>query len=200
MNRKQILLSLIIIPSLVACYSKLPTPTYPTPLEKQTAIPIHNDGSDAYPIPTFSSDTYPTPEGNQEENNLKITPRDNPQPPSDAPQPEAGRGSASGVLVSISRNSILPLNTFYLTPAIGENSDSPPPISIGPDKSKGDILSTTNEKGEFYLSNIPSGNYYFIAWAPMDWPMSVVSPDNQSYRMIQIQADQKTLLGIVYIP
>jgi len=34
----------------------------------------------------------------------------------------------------------------------------------------------------------------------MDWPMAVTSPEDQTYRLIEITADQKNILGIVYIP
>ena len=190
MKRIRFLFPLLAIFLLVACQSRIPSPTITPTLESQFA----------YPLPSFEAETYPGPAGNQTASESKVTPGVIPIPPQDAPQPEAGKGSISGVLYSISKNSALALNTFFLTPAEGDNKKTPPPFTIGPVASRDDILGTTDEKGEFSLANVPPGNYFFIAWAPMDWPMAVTSPEDQTYRLIEISADQKSILGIVYIP
>ncbi len=190
MKRNQILFPLVLILLLTACQTGKPSPTItPTP-----------EAQSAYPQPTFVEEVYPGPEGNQPSIESKVTPGVVPEPPQDAPQPEAGKGSISGVLYSISKNSALAFNTFFLTAAEGDNKKTPPPFTIGPVEGRGNILGSTDENGEFSLANVPPGNYFFIAWAPMDWPMAVTSPEDQTYRLVEISADQKNILGIVYIP
>lgn len=190
MKRILFLFPFVLITLLAACQTGIPSPTVtPTP-----------EAQSAYPLPTAGKETYPGPEGGQSSIESKVTPGVFPVPPQDAPQPEPGKGSISGVLYSISKNSALSLNTFFLTLAEGDNKKTPPPFTIGPIASRGDITGTTNEYGEFSLANVPPGNYFFIAWAPGDWPMAVISPEDQTYRLVEISADQKNILGIVYIP
>lgn len=88
---------------------------------------------------------------------------------------------------------------FYLTPAVGEDHRQMPIWLIGPEEQKGDIRGYTNSRGQFALDNIPPGNYYMIVWAPYDWVPAETSEMDNSPLLVELGANQKKPLGIIYL-
>lgn len=163
----------------------------PQPADTNSAYPIGNaeqtNPSSAYP----SGSGYRSPALPADENIV---------PPADAPQPEPGKASVSGVIYSNSSSTALPGFQFYFTPAQGENNDEVPPVLTGAFSEKGDILVNTGSKGEFQVNNIPPGNYYIILLAPGDYLVAVNSKTDEKPRMVTLNADEAKPLGLIVFP
>lgn len=123
-----------------------------------------------------------------------------PVAPVHAPQPNPGKASISGTLYSYTLSRVIPETMFYLTRAVGDDNRKMPTWLIGPEVEKGDIRGWTDANGQFALNNIPPGNYYLIVWAPYDWIPAVSLSDDSSPRLIELPADRRQVLGIVYVP
>ncbi len=157
----------------------------------------------AYPGPSSFS-TYPGP------NSLSPYPAPQELPgidgtaipiwPTSPPPPEPSKASISGTVFSYTINRLIPGTLFYLTPATGPDHRSVPEIIAGPEDGKGDIRGTTDGKGQFVLNNVPPGNYYLILWAPYDWILAENSREDTSPRLIELGANEKHQLGMVYAP
>jgi hypothetical protein len=163
------------------------SPNSPKPDSNAETLP-----NKAYPVKTSDSpqSAYPS----DTENIEKQTPVDTVE----APVPEKGKASISGVLYSktVSRN--LSNVVIYLTPAIGSEKSSPV-LLYGPDKSKGDVPGITNEKGQFSLNNVPPGNYYLVALSSEHWTFGMISDQNENPKLIILSQDEKFDLGVIYI-
>ncbi len=149
----------------------------PTPQAKVGAIS---------PLPTHPPSPLSTPQ------NAK------PVAPAEAPPPIAGKASISGLLLSSRTGAIIPDTMFYLTPAVGPDKRSMPPILIGPEESQGDIRGKSDVTGAFTLNGIPPGNYFLIVWSPYNWPEADVSATDITPRLIELKAQQAEPLGDVY--
>ncbi len=189
MHRKRFYIALFAFVFLIACQSSTPV------LTEMVATVVDQS---TYPSPSLEPQEYPSPLGYQEPGETPVNGK-LPVPPNDAPDPGMENGSVSGVLYNFTNQTILTNNAFFLAPAINDAKE-PPPFTVGPDESRGDIKGLTDENGEFQMADIKPGTYYLIVWSPFDWPMAVVSPEDQSYRPIEIVVNQKSILGIVYIP
>lgn len=117
-----------------------------------------------------------------------------------APVPEEGKASLSGVLFQKSHSAVLAKFSLYLTPAQGENRDQPPPILAGPLADKGDIPTTSNEKGEFFFNNLEPGNYFLVVSLGYDYELAVKSLDDATPMLIRLEPNQQLALGTVIIP
>jgi hypothetical protein len=119
--------------------------------------------------------------------------------PPDVPVPEAGKAAISGVLYSIAGQSPIPGTLFYLTPGRGESQQDPPTVLAGPREENGDIRGTSDAKGWVSLSNVPSGNYYLVMWAPLDWLIALESEDDQTPRLIALEPDEQLNLELIHM-
>jgi hypothetical protein len=88
---------------------------------------------------------------------------------------------------------------FYLTPAIGPEKRAMPPILIGPEESQGDVRGQSDASGKITLNNITPGNYFLIVWAPYNWPEADTSATDPTPRLIELKANQREPLGVVYV-
>lgn len=120
-------------------------------------------------------------------------------PPAFAPEAEPGTASISGVIYSYTISRILPETLLYLTPAIGDQADTVPPLIIGPEEDSGDIITTSNVKGEVLLDDIPPGSYYMIVWAPLNWSIVEASDEDPSPRLIRLEAGEQIPLGVLFV-
>jgi hypothetical protein len=123
-----------------------------------------------------------------------------PAAPSDVPSPLPGKAAISGVLYSFNSSQIVPGTLFYLTKAIGDDKQSMPFVLIGPNDEAGDIRGQSDAKGQFTLNAVPPGSYFLIIWnPPYDWEPGVISGEDHTPRLIQLSADEKKPLGVVYV-
>jgi hypothetical protein len=192
----RIAFALLVMLSVGACNAQMPT-TSAAPTVAPTAAEVVLDAN-GYPAPAITGNQagYPAPEGSAAE----VQPgMDVPVPPADAPVPEAGMGSISGILYSFTIKMTLPGTDFYLSSGWGDSRKDPPAAFLGPQPEKGDIELRTDETGAFSASNIPPGFYYLAVFAPLNWAASVMSPEDSTMRLIEIKADEKTPLGVVYV-
>jgi hypothetical protein len=158
-------------------YDRLAT-DYPQLIEMQNQ-------STAYPS---LSDTYLT------------MPMSQLQPPP-APETAEGTASISGILYVPAEELVLIKMQFYLVAAEGDEHNLVPQILVvGGIASRGDIVSETNEKGEFSLANIPPGNYFLVASPPNTVMLAVNSETDMKPRLIKLEANQRQALGVVIIP
>ncbi|MBP7227998.1 MAG: hypothetical protein KA988_02730 [Longilinea sp.] len=122
------------------------------------------------------------------------------QPPA-APETAEGTASISGILYVPSQELVLTKMQFYLVAAEGDEHNLVPQILVvGGLASRGDIVSETNEKGEFLLANIPPGNYFLVASPPNTVTLAVNSPTDMKPLLIKLEANQRLSLGVVIIP
>lgn len=122
-----------------------------------------------------------------------------PDPPLSAPEPEPGKASVSGAIYSFTTKIRVAGTYAYLTPALGPQKDQMPGVLIGPQTEKGDFAFHTDDRGNFELNNVPPGRYFIIVWAPMTWNEVQVSETNIKAFLVDLPADQKTVLGKLYI-
>ncbi len=113
--------------------------------------------------------------------------------------PNLRKASVSGAIYSFTTKIRVAGTYAYLTPALGENKDQMPGVLIGPQKEKGDFAFHTDDKGNFELNNVPPGKYFIILWAPMTWNEVQVSETDIKALLVDLPADQKTVLGTLYI-
>ena len=123
-----------------------------------------------------------------------------PAAPSDVPAPLPGKAAISGVLYSFNSSQIVPGTLFYLTKAVGDDKQSMPFVLIGPNDEAGDIRGQSDAKGQFTLNAVPPGSYFLIIWnPPYDWEPGVISGEDHTPRLIQLSADEKKQLGVVFV-
>lgn len=120
--------------------------------------------------------------------------------PKDAPKPDAGKASISGLVYSPSLSMGVMKTGFYLTKALGENNHQISPILIGPDETKGDVRGITDKDGTFSVNNLEPGNYFIVLSAPNDWVPFERDGTSGAPRLIELKADQQLALGLLYVP
>lgn len=163
----------------------------PQPADTNSAYPIDNAEQ------TNPSSAYPSGSGDRS----PALPADaDIIPPGNAPQPEPGKASVSGVIYSNSSSTALSGFQFYFTLAQGENGDEVPPVLAGAFSEKGDILVNAGSRGEFQINNIPPGNYYIILIAPGDYLVAINSKTDEKPRMVTLNADEAQPLGLIIFP
>lgn len=122
-------------------------------------------------------------------------------PLTDAPQPDEGMASISGIIYVPREQLVMTKTQFYLTAGEGENKDQLPLIQVvGGIASRGDILGETDENGVFTLNNIPPGNYFLVASPANGVIVAIVSELDTNPRLITLEANQKLPLGVVVLP
>ena len=187
----QFLLVFVIVMSAAGCQASSASPQ-PTLVETATS------DSNAYP---YQGDTgtfvYASPDETQTTENTMVY--STPVPPVDAPQPEAGKASLSGIIFSHTIGRVLPKTNLYLTHGFGPEDKDFPPALIGPLESKGDIQATTDENGIFTLNSVLPGNYYLVVEAPYNWSVMQVSDLDSKPRLLKLMADQSYALGVVFV-
>jgi hypothetical protein len=122
-----------------------------------------------------------------------------PTAPQEAPVPDPGKASISGVLYSHTINQVVVGTGFYLLPAVGPEKKDVPSIIVAPDPSKGDIISYSDNNGDISINDIPPGNYYLVVWAPMNWSIAQTSEQDTTPRLLELNAGSRVPLGVIYI-
>jgi len=120
--------------------------------------------------------------------------------PKDAPKPDAGKASISGLVFSPSLQKGVMKTGFYLTKAVGEKNRQISPILIGPEESQGDIRGYTDEKGIFSVNNLEPGNYFIVLSAPNDWVPFERDGTSGVPKLVELKADEQLALGVLYAP
>lgn len=197
---KFILTAVIFVLVLGACQTVQPVTVKDTQATQPQAENTPSGEADAYPA--YPAESVPSQDPQVSypvQTPVKIyEPGELPTAPETAPEPQDGMASLSGTLFSFTDRSSVLGTPIYLTSAIGDNLV--PPVLVGPDTEKGDIISRTDENGNFTFDNVPPGNYYLVAWSPYTWTVGVVEPSEEAEgRLIQLEAGQKEVLGVMYI-
>jgi hypothetical protein len=153
---------------------------------------------DGYPaiIPTQIVTGYPVP---QNSNIVKVDPKIL-NLPKEAPLPDNGYSSLSGVLFSKGNSTILGNFRFYLTPAQGTDNNLVPPVLVGPVKTKGDISGITDKNGKFEVNNLKPGNYYLVVIMPSDYLVALMPETQDTPNIIKLAPNQRSVLGLVTVP
>ncbi len=156
--------------------------------------PVSGQPGEGNPYPTFQAQSASAyPDSSQVDIQLP------PDPPSSAPDPEAGKASISGALYSYTTKIRIAGTYSYLALAPDRSKNEPDPLLSGPKKEAGDIAFTTDDKGNFEINNIPPGKYILVVWAPYTWDFAQVSETDTTTLIIDLKADTKTPLGVVYV-
>jgi hypothetical protein len=186
---------IISVLALVGCGTTTPAKVT-SPQNPNTTTEIPNVSS--YPSPVaqnfYGSNGYPIAGNEQQAFTEPI-----PIPPQSAPEPLTGKVSISGVLYSSTSNIILRNTQAYLTLASGVGNDQLNPVLGGPKPQIGDILFTTDEKGNFELNNVPAGKYFIVVWAPLSWTVVMKSKTDANAMLMNLQAGSKTPLGVLFV-
>jgi len=86
-------------------------------------------------------------------------------------------------------------------PAEGENKDQVPGILIGSGlESRGDIVSRTDDQGNFYIDNIPPGNYFLVVSFQNNIVLTSISETDLAPRLYTFEADASIPLGLIVSP
>lgn len=205
MKRKLKSLLFIIISAslLVACSGQIAAPpsangqpVEPTGPQGETEYPALSQPSQeelAYPMPQQQEvdEGYPV-EGfpSVDANSLR---------PGDAPEPQPGHASISGILYSTSLERTIPGTMFYLTEGLGEDKTEMPPAFVGPIEGSRDFVAYTDSGGQFSIDNIPPGNYFLVVQAPMNWAVAQISRAEFKPLLLELEAGEKLSLGVVYV-
>lgn len=152
-----------------------------------SVIPTSSNGIEgAYPLPGGSSAT-PLPIGVI------------PAAPQEAPEPDPGMASISGVLYSYTIKQAIAGTEFFLIPAVGPDKKNVPNIIVSPDAARGEIISQSDAVGNISLKSIPPGNYFLVVWAPMSWSIAQISEEDPNPLLLELSAGSQIPLGVVYI-
>jgi len=178
--------------------------TQPTLAPTETGI--------AYPIENVETVYPPLSEGSSNPENIEMAypslNGDNATPlpigvvppaPKEAPQPDPGKASISGVLYSYTMKQAIPETGFYLLPAVGPEKKGIPSALVAPDASKGAIISRSDAAGNISIKDIPPGNYYLVVWAPMNWTIAQISEQDTTPMLLELNDGSRTPLGVIYI-
>ncbi|MEM3449435.1 MAG: hypothetical protein QXI12_10705 [Candidatus Methanomethyliaceae archaeon] len=119
--------------------------------------------------------------------------------PIEAPEPQPGMSSISGIIYSFTISRTLPNTFFYLVRAKGTANNILPPILTGPEENEGDISATTDSEGQISLNNITPGNYFIAVSTPYSWSVVVTSDKDFTPRLIELKANKKYSLGLLFV-
>lgn len=148
----------------------------------EVAYPVNSDGTDLSDTVNIQQKTYDI-------NELPVAP--------DPLTPEEGKGSVSGVMFSASSRFTIPQTLIYLTFGWGDSQEEIPAVFMGPGKN--DIVSQTDENGQFSINNIPPGKYYLLMAAPpYDWALGYIDSELTPLR-VNIEPGTKIASGVVYV-
>jgi len=147
-------------------------------------------GPSTSPLPTTSPLTHQLKEGE-----IQL-----PNAPAEAPFPVPGKASVSGILYSCNISQVIPETSFYLVFVPEDSNLEPPAVLFGPRPELGDVRGISDEKGRIMLNDVPPGRYYLAVWAPYNWILTVESPTDLTPRVIELEPNQRKVLGIIYVP
>lgn len=176
-----------------------PAPAATAPAASNSAAPTAASGYPVpagYPAPAAASNTQDQgyPGASLPVTQLPTTA----EPPTSAPQPNAGQASLAGALFSIRINRALPGTMLYITRGVGPDHRAVPGLITGPEAASGDLSVTTDAKGQFAINNIAPGTYYMFVSAPLAWVPGQLVADNYDPQPIELKADERRLLGVIY--
>jgi len=117
------------------------------------------------------------------------------------PPPDSGMASLCATLYSPTTYLPIPRTLFYLTPARGPARNSLPPALTGPDPGRGDIKGYTNDLSQLCVVDVLPGSYFLAVSAPpYSWSIAVVSKTDMSPLLLELEPNQQTSMGILYVP
>lgn len=187
-NNRSLLLLMVLLSMLVLTACKTPGDLtgQQTPVIGENGYPVPvQGGAEAYP--GVDTTTY----GNVTE--LKA--------PAEAHTPEPGTASISGLVYVPGAKYVVKGTVIYLVPAEGENKDQVPGILIGSGlESRGDIVSRTDDQGNFYIDNIPPGNYFLVVSFQNNIVLTSISETDLAPRLYTFEADASIPLGLIVSP
>jgi hypothetical protein len=160
----------------------------PTEANIETAYPLLSGNEAATPYPILGeTEATPLPSGVL------------PVAPNEAPKPEAGMASISGVLYSYTTGQTVGGTEFFLIPGVGPEKKDVPIVLVAPDASRGEIIGRSDDNGNIALQNIPPGNYFLIVWAPMSWSVAEKSNTDKAPLLLELDAESQIPLGVIYL-
>lgn len=186
-----------LLAALAACAAKQSTepPAAAVPiLETNTpeAAPISPESIYPAAAAAVINDTYPIklPEG---------VPLGSLSAPTEAPSPQPGFASISGLLYAYDISQILINTDFWLFPAVTVGDQKlPPPIITNGDPAAGDIYGRTDANGAFYLDKVPAGDYFLLINYPDHTVFGQSSPTPDAYLLITLAAGDRIAYGVIY--
>ncbi len=110
-----------------------------------------------------------------------------------------GMAGIYGTLYNTAGDGPLPGTAFYLTPALSPEHDEPPAVFAGAQPGTADVPSQSGAQGEILLANISPGAYYLVVWAPYNWLLSTESEEDETPRLIVLEANQWHDLDRVFV-
>lgn len=152
-----------------------------------------------YPIPENPnlSGGYPAPLNLDLNEFYPIVQKDSSQNKFDFESPKEGYSAIKGKLFLKNKSIILSTTTLYLTLGIGENHNQSPVILIGPSEDKGDYVTSTNNNGLFFITDIKPGSYYLVASSTNNY--SIIEEINGKPLNIKLEPNQILDLGEVLV-
>lgn len=177
---------LILVLTLSACSSNnLPKETNRPTVDIKTVYPV---------VPGQVITQYPVPMSKSMVKPESIV------APKEAPLPENGKASISGIIFSKYSSTVLSNFRIYLSRAQGPNNDVVPPVLLGPLNDKGDIIGVSDENGIFEFNNLEPGNYYLIVIMPMTYEVAINSINDDRPKLISLKVNQRNPLGVIIFP
>ena len=112
-----------------------------------------------------------------------------------APVPDPGKASLTGVLYTYTGHAPIPDTTFYLM-LMREGDER---MLVTPREEEGDIRGRSDLDGKFVLNNVPPGKYSLFVWAPYQLIEAVKSASDTTPLTIALEGDQRLALGNVNV-
>ena len=190
-----LIIGILLLP---ACNAVISSSQEIIPTQFSNGLSQDNQISNSYPSSDLNNIIYPYP---AEGSSLLSTLQNGqlPHAPSDAPTPPEGKASISGTVFSFTSFIVIPDTTIYLTPAQGDKQELFPMLT-GPNPQAGDIPGRTDSKGQFFINNVPPGNYFIIVWAPYSWSVVVDHvKDPPSPLLFSLEANRQYSLGVLQV-
>lgn len=159
-----------------------------------TTSTVENPNS-GYPVlQEVEPNGYPSPQKGYENLSDLI-------PPASAHNPIEGFASISGLIYVPGSKFIVKDTLIYLVMAEGENKDMMPGILIGSGlKTRGDIISRTDDNGNFFIDNIPPGNYFLIISFTNNIIIASNSSEDLEPRLFKFLKNESYPLGLIVSP
>lgn len=192
-----LLLFVFLLAALAACAAKQSTelPAAAEPILETNApetAPISPESIYPAAAAAVINDTYPIklPEG---------VPLGSLSAPTEAPYPQPGFASISGLLYAYDISQVLVNTNFWLYPAVTVGDKKvPPPIITNGDPAAGDIYGRTDGSGAFYLDNVPAGDYFLLINYPDHTVIGQASPTPNAYLLITVAPGDRIAYGVIY--
>ena len=169
------------------------------PAAAPTVAPAQALAATSYPGPQDGSakTAYPAPAAAAGQNGTLPTVDPATLKPLAAPEPEAGKGSISGIFYELQVSRILPHSSFYLKTADGDQHLLPP-VLVGPQA--GDVAGNSDEQAGIRLNNVPPGFYYLVVNFPNQMLVAQKSAQDSAPLLLTVTSGSKLDLGVIYLP